>query len=170
MEKSRLASCDGTLLHALSSDSVETYTSRAFQAAISNLPRGSAIIPTVEEGSKFEGSIDKRRSGGERKVTEEREEGEEKGGGRREGDTGKRVREGGEGGGRREGGTGKRVGEEGERWREEGSHSSVPQESEFDQKGCVIRNSKSTKGADTNTWLSQVHVLIQTVIQLYNCL
>ena len=57
MEKSCLASCDGMLLHALSLDSVETYTSRVFQAAISNLPRGNAIIPNVEEGSQLDVSL-----------------------------------------------------------------------------------------------------------------
>lgn len=49
MEQSRLASCDGRLLHALSSESVETYTSRAFQAAIANVPRGSTVIPSIAE-------------------------------------------------------------------------------------------------------------------------
>ena len=49
MTKSRLASCDGWLLHALSDESVETYTSRVFQAAVSNLPRGSAVIPPSAE-------------------------------------------------------------------------------------------------------------------------
>ena len=49
MTKSRLASCDGRLLHALSDESVETYTSRVFQAAVSNLPRGSAVIPPSAE-------------------------------------------------------------------------------------------------------------------------
>ena len=83
MEKSGLASCDGMLLHALSSDSVETYTSRVFQAAISNLPRGNAIIPNVEEGSKFESSTDAK-SEGERKVIGEIGEGEEMDGGWRE--------------------------------------------------------------------------------------
>ena len=53
MEKSCLASCDGTLLHALSSDSVETYTSRAFQAAIGNLSRCSAVIPPLAEGGNW---------------------------------------------------------------------------------------------------------------------
>ena len=54
MEQSRLASCDGRFLHALSSESVETYTSRAFQAAIGNLPRGSTVIPSVVEGDEVE--------------------------------------------------------------------------------------------------------------------
>ena len=59
MEKSRLATCDGMLLHALSEDSVETYTSRAFQAAIGNLPRGSIVIPTTAgEGDEWVGPRD----------------------------------------------------------------------------------------------------------------
>ena len=54
MEQSRLASCDGVLLHALSDQSVETYTSRVFQAAIGNLPRGSAVIHSPPEEEEEE--------------------------------------------------------------------------------------------------------------------
>lgn len=76
MEQSRLASCDGRLLHALSSESVETYTSRAFQAAIGNLPRGSTIIPSVPEednGSVCGGEVEG--GGGEEGGEERKKEG-----------------------------------------------------------------------------------------------
>ena len=76
MEKSRLASCDGMFLHALSSESVETYTGRAFQSAISNLPRGSTVIPSVPEEADEEGEVG-RANGGDREGEEEREEGKD---------------------------------------------------------------------------------------------
>ena len=89
MEKSRLASCDGMFLHALSSESVETYTGRAFQSAISNLPRGSTVIPSVPEEADEEGEVGGA-NGGEREGEEEREEGKDEEG---------EVAEEGEGGG-----------------------------------------------------------------------
>ena len=76
MEKSRLASCDGMFLHALSSESVETYTGRAFQSAISNLPRGSTVIPSVPEEVDEEGEVGGA-NGGDREGEEEREEGKD---------------------------------------------------------------------------------------------
>ena len=39
MEQSRLAYCDGNFLHALSGDSLETYTSRCFSSAVGPMPR-----------------------------------------------------------------------------------------------------------------------------------
>lgn len=38
MEKSHLAFCDGNFLHALSGDSLETYTSRCFPSTIVSMP------------------------------------------------------------------------------------------------------------------------------------
>ena len=78
MEKSRLASCDGIFLHALSSESVETYTGRAFKSAISNLPRGSTVIPSVSEDEDKEGEVGGANGGeGEGEGEEEREEGKD---------------------------------------------------------------------------------------------
>ena len=79
MAQSRLAYCDERLLHALSDGSVETYTSRAFQAAIGNLPRSSAVIPPLAEETdgwaEFMGVAES--GGGCGSVEGEGEEGEE---------------------------------------------------------------------------------------------
>ena len=122
MAQSRLAYCDGRLLHALSDGSVETYTSRAFQAAISNLPRGSPVIPPPAEETggwaEFLGVA------GSEKGGDSLEEGEKGEGGRDEGEKGEGGREDGEGeGGREEGENGeggREEGEKGEGGRDEG--------------------------------------------------
>ena len=57
MTKSRAVCCDSGFIHALSANSVESYTSRTFPAAVANMPPSSTCIPprvgerrSVEEG------------------------------------------------------------------------------------------------------------------------
>ena len=45
MTKSQAVCCDSGFLHALSANSVESYTSRTFPAAVANMPLSSTRVP-----------------------------------------------------------------------------------------------------------------------------
>ena len=76
MAKSYAISCDNNFIHALSSNSVESYTTRMFQAAVTSMPLAGSQIPTVVGG---EGDGNGEREEGERGEREGEEREEEKG-------------------------------------------------------------------------------------------
>lgn len=50
MSKSQLVVCDSSFLHALSADSIESYTTRVFQAVTARMPTVGDLVLTARGG------------------------------------------------------------------------------------------------------------------------
>ena len=75
MSKSIMVSCQNNFMHVLSTDdSVESYTIRAFQAAMANMPSVSRYIPRRVRRERPRGIREDRKEGEEKEKEEEEEE------------------------------------------------------------------------------------------------
>ena len=79
MSKSTVVSYQTSFMHVLSVDSVEIYTSRAFQAAVASMPSASSCIPPSVGGCGRVKGDGEERGEGEEEETGEGEEDEEEG-------------------------------------------------------------------------------------------